>query len=123
MGGGCLTRVAGVSLCDQGQMGPLSTPKVLEPERAPPQALGSQSEEGELWKALKEKLGFTGGRRAACAKAQRCGKAEFGVWGSRVMGALKAGVGRGQLRACTQETTEMSGWGMAMGPPPQMALA
>ena len=62
-------------------------------------------------------------RRAACAKAQRCGKAEFGVWGSRVMGALKAGVGRGQLRACTQETTEMSGWGMAMGPPPQMALA
>lgn len=34
------------------------------------------------------------------------------------MGALKVGgVGRGQLRAYTRETTEMSGWGMAVGPP------
>lgn len=66
-------------------MGPLhtsSTPKVLEPEQAPPQGLGSQHEEEELWRALKEKSGFARGRRAACAKAQRCGKAEFGVWGA-----------------------------------------
>lgn len=40
---------------------------------------GSQCEEGALWRVVKEKPGFTGGRRAACAKAQRCGKAEFGV--------------------------------------------
>lgn len=32
---------------------------------------GSQCESGALWRAVKEKPGFTGGRRAACAKAQR----------------------------------------------------
>lgn len=52
---------------------------------------------------MEEKLGFTRGRRAACAKAQRCGKAEFGVWWSRVRRDLKAVVGGSQLKACTQE--------------------
>lgn len=57
----------------------LLTSEVLEPKGAPLQSWGSQCEEGALWRDMKEKLGFTGGRRPACAKAQRCGKAEFGV--------------------------------------------
>lgn len=59
-----------------------STAKGSEADRPSPVAggaPGSQCKEGALRRAVKEKPGFTGGRRAACAKAQRCGKAEFGV--------------------------------------------
>lgn len=45
------------------------------------------------------KSGSLEGRRAACAKAQRCGKAELGVWRNRSKGAPKVGgMGGGQLQ-------------------------
>lgn len=73
----------------------------------------SQCKEGALWRAVKEKPGFTGGRRAACAKAQRCGKAVWCLKEQRSKGVVpKAGeVGKGWLRSLHLETLVGPGHG------------
>lgn len=74
-----------------------------------------------------KEIGFTEGRRAACAKAQRCGKAELGVWESRgVRGAPRAGVSGGQLRGLHPRPQGSLGWAWLWDPyppPPWIALA
>lgn len=75
----------------------VSTSKVSEPDGALPQGRNSKYEEGALGGGDSERSqGFTEDRRAACAKAQRCGKAELGMWESRgVREDTRAGVGGG----------------------------
>lgn len=77
----------------------VSTSKVSEPDGALPQgrSRSSKYEEGALGGGDSERSqGFTEDRREACAKAQRCGKVELGIWESTgVRGDTRAGVGGG----------------------------